>query len=249
MSGRRRTVYSPEDVTRYGHREFLDEVWDYRPGEHVTVLAPSGGGKTHLSYELLEVTARPDLQAIVFVQKPRDETVDKFTKKTGFRIVRQWPPPVNQRLRSKPPGWALWPKTTFDPDVDESRQFAIFKAAIADSYRRGDRILFADETYSLENELPNGGLTKWLRTVHTKGRSMRCGVWSASQRAAYINRWAYQAHHLFLGLDTDDDAQRRLSEIGAAVDKALVREVIAGLRLHEWLYIHRDSRTMCIVEP
>lgn len=247
---RRRSELSPDDVHRFGHREFLDEVFDYKPGEHVTILAPSGGGKTHVSYELLEVTARPDLQAIVFVMKPRDETVDKFTKRTGFRVVRQWPPPVRNRVfASKPPGWALWPKTSFDPDVDESRQFAIFKKAIQDSYRKGNRILFADETYSLENELPHGGLTKWLRTVHTKGRSMKCGIWSASQRAAYINRWAYQAHHLFLGHDPDDDAQKRLSEIGAAVDKALVREVVAELRQYEWLYIHRDSRTMCIVEP
>lgn len=246
---RGQTERTIDDVVRYGHREFLDEVFDYRAGEHVTVLAPSGGGKTHLSYELLEVTARPELQAVVFVQKPRDETVDRFTKKTGFRIVRQWPPPVRARLQSKPPGWALWPKHTFDPEVDDSRQFAVFRAAILDSYKRGDRILFADETYSLENELPNGGLTKALRTVHTKGRSMKCGIWSASQRAAYINRWAYQAHHLFLGGDTDDDAQRRLAEIGAAVDKALVREIVGQLRIYEWIYIHRDSRTMCIVEP
>jgi flagellar motor switch protein FliM len=78
---------------------------------------------------------------------------------------------------------------------------------------------------------------------------MRCGIWSASQRAAYINRWAYQAHHLFLGGDPDDDAQKRLSEIGAAVDKKLVRQVVAELRQFEWLYVHRDSRTMCIIEP
>jgi hypothetical protein len=246
----RGSKYSPADVTRFGHREFLDEVWDYNPGEHVTVLAPSGGGKTHLSYELLEVTSGPECQAIVFVMKPRDETVDKFTKRAKFRIVREWPPAIRKRLfASKPPGWVLWPKTSFDPDTDESRQYAIFRSAILNSYRRGDRILFADETYSLENELPHGGLTKELRTVHTKGRSMKCGIWSASQRAAYINRWAYQAHHLFLGHDPDDDAQRRLSEIGAAVDKALVREIVGSLKQYEWLYIHRDSRTMCIVEP
>lgn len=238
-----------EDIEHYGHREFLDEVWDYRAGEHVTILAPSGGGKTHILYELLEVTSRPELPAIVFVMKPRDETVDKFTKKTGFRIVREWPPPVRARLQSKPPGWVLWPKTTFDPDVDDSRQYAIFQRCIRQSYRRGDRILAADETYSLENELPHGGLTKDLRTIHTKGRSMKCGIWSASQRAAYINRWAYQAHHLFLGFDPGDEEQKRLSEIGAAVDKRLVRTVVGQLKQWQWLYIHRDSRTMCIIEP
>lgn len=236
-------------VQHYGRREFLEEVWAYKGGEHVTVLAPTGGGKTHLAYELLEVSASPRCQAIVFVMKPRDETVDKFTKRAGFKVVREWPPPVHMRMQSKPPGYALWPKTTFEPDVDESRQQVIFRRAILDSYKRGDRILFGDETYSLENELPRGGLTKEIRTVHTKGRSMKCGMWVASQRAAWISRWSYQAHHLFLGGDTDDDAQKRLSEIGAAVDKRLVRQIVADLRQYEFLYINRDDRTMCVVEP
>lgn len=245
----RRSEFTMADVTSYGRREFLDEVFEYEPGEHVTVLAPSGGGKTHLSYELLEVSARPECQAIVFVTKPRDETVDAFTKRAKFRIVREWPPPIRTRVQSKPAGWVLWPRTSFDPDVDDSRQYAIFKKAILGSYKRGDRILFADETYTLENELPHGGLTKELRTIHTKGRSMKCGIWSASQRAAYINRWAYQAHHLFLGFEPGYEEQGRLSEIGAAVDKALVREVVGKLKQYQWLYIHRDTRTMCIIEP
>lgn len=236
------------EVQRYGRREFLDEVWDYRPGQHVTVLAPSGGGKTQLLYELLEVTAEPELPAVIFVMKPRDETVDRFTKRAGFRITRQWPPPRLQRLYRKPPGYALWPKTTFDPDVDDAVQKIVFSKAIRWCYQRGSWIVVADETYSLENELPQGGIKRELRTVHTKGRSMKCGMWSASQRAAWIDRWAYQAHHLFIGNDTDEDAQKRLSEIGAAVDKRLVRQVVADLRVHEFLYINRDERTMCIID-
>ncbi|MFF8495185.1 hypothetical protein ACF06O_30655 [Streptomyces albidoflavus] len=236
-----------EHVTHYDRAEFLAEVWDYKAGQHVTVLAPTGGGKTQLGYQLLEVTARPELPAVVFVMKPRDATVEKFTRRAKFRIVREWPPPLRSRLQARPPGWVLWPKTTFDPDADDSRQQAVFRAAILESYRRGDRILFGDETYSLENELPRGGLQKEIRTVHTKGRSMACGMWVASQRAAWISRWAYQAHHLFLGGETDDDAVRRLSEIGAAVDKALVRRIVADLRQYEFLYINRDDRTMCII--
>jgi hypothetical protein len=236
------------DVVRYGRKEFVEEVFDYAPGQHVTILAPSGGGKTHLGYQLLKEAATPECPAVVLVMKPRDETVTRFSRAARFRTVRRWPPPLRSALQGKPPGWVLWPPTTFDPDTDDAVQKAVFSRAILSCYKRGDRILFADETYSLENELPQGGLTKPIRTVHTKGRSMGCGMWSASQRAAYINRWAYQAHHLFLGGETDEDAQKRFSEIGAAVDKALVRHVVANLRVHEFLYINRDERTMCIVE-
>jgi hypothetical protein len=163
-------------------------------------------------------------------------------------VTRQWPPLLRDRLREKRRGWVVWPKHTFDPDVDESRQKAVFRKAILDSYARGDRILFADEQYSLENELPHGGLVKEIRTVHTKGRSMECGILVASQRAAWISKWSYQAHHLFLGGDTDEDAQKRLAEIGAAVDKRLVKRIVADLERHEFLYINRDDRTMCVVE-
>jgi hypothetical protein len=237
------------EVTRYGREEFLAEVWDYRAGEHVTILAPSGGGKTHLGYQLLGETATVEVPAVVLVMKPRDETVVKFSRRNRFRTVRRWPPArVKTAFQGETRGWVVWPRHTFDPDTDDAVQKAIFNRVILSCYKRGDRIIFADETYSLENELPGGGLTKPIRTVHTKGRSMRCGMWSASQRAAYINKWAYQAHHLFLGHDPDDDAQQRLSEIGAAVDKRLVRHVVSNLRMHEFLYINRDQRTMCIVE-
>lgn len=236
------------EVVRYGREEFLTEVWDYHQGEHVTILAPSGGGKTHLGYQLLGVTARPDLPAVVLVMKPRDETVSKFVKKYGFRTVRRWPPPAITRRVSKPPGYALWPSATFDIDRDEAAQKVIFGACIRWCYRKGGWIVFGDETYSLENELPSGGLKKEIRTVHTKGRSMGCGLWVASQRPAYISMWSYQAHHLFLGNDTTEDAQKKLADIGANVDKRLVRDIVSRLENREFLYINRDERTMCIVE-
>lgn len=236
------------EVIRYGRREFLDEVWDYHVGEHVTILAPSGGGKTQLGYELLEVTAKPELPAVVLVMKPRDATVTRFVKRVHFKVVRSWPPPRLGRMLQKPPGYALWPAATFDIDRDEAAQKRIFGGCIRWCYRKGKWIVFGDETYSLENELPNGGLKKEIRTVHTKGRSMECGFWVASQRAAYISMWSYQAHHMFIGNDTTEAAQDKLSDLGANVDKKLVKYIVANLKQYEFLYINRDARTMCIID-
>lgn len=236
----------PVDILTIPREQFLEEYWDYKVGEHVTILAPSGGGKTHLGYQLLDTTATKTLQAIVMVMKPKDVTIDKFQRKVKFRLVRDWPAPPRERvLKEKPRGWVLWPAFSYDPDIDEPAHKAIFRRAILDSYRRGNRIIFADETFSLEEELD---LSTPLRTVWTKGRSAGCGLWAASQRPVYISKWAYQAHHLFIGNEPTEDARKRLSEIGAAVDKAMVRDIVGRLAVRQFLYINRDERTMCIVD-
>lgn len=233
-------------VTRFDRETFLTQVWDYHAGDHVTVLAPTTGGKTHLSFQLLGMSATPELPAVVMVMKPRDRATTLWSRRLDLLTVRDWPPPVTKRLfrENKPRGWVLWPTHVYDPAIDEPRHRAIFRRAILDSYKKGNRILFADETYSLEEELE---LSTELRTVWTKGAAMGCGMWAASQRPAYISKWAYQAHHLFLGGDPDEDTQRRLSEIGAAVDPGKVRWILPRLGKWEFLYINRDEKAMCIV--
>lgn len=233
------------DVMTFDRKTFLTEVWDYLPGDHVTVLAPTGGGKTQLAFELLGVTANKELPATVFVMKSRDKTISKFVVKYKFRIVRDWPPGFIKNKVYTPPGWALWPLETDNPDLDDARHEAIFRKAIRDNYKRGNRILFADETYSLENEL---GLSTDLRRVWTKGRSMGCGLWAASQRPVWISRWALQAQHLFLANDPDVAMQKRYGEIGGGIDPDAVRYTVSRLKRFEFVYINREERAMCIVQ-
>lgn len=244
MAGRRVDT-SEYGVVTFDRETFLHEVWDYRPGDHVTVLAPTGGGKTQISYQLLGATATPDLQATVFVMKPRDDTVEKFTRRFKFSTIRDWPPSPRLALIRKPPGYVLWPKESGNPEQDDARHRAIFQRAIRAQYRKGNKILFADETYSLENEMD---LTDDLNRVWTKGRSMKCGLWAASQRPVWISRWALQAQHLFLGNDPDVDMQRRYGEIGGGINPDLVRSLTAQLQRYQFCYINRDERQMCIVD-
>lgn len=233
------------NIVTFSRKDFLGEVWDYAPGDSVTCLAPTGGGKTQLAYELLGVTAHEDLQAVVFVMKPRDETVDKFTRKFKFKTVRDWPPARHRVFDKKPAGYVLWPKEHGDPDYDDARQAIIFRKALRDLYRKGNKIVFVDETYSLENEL---GLKKDLNRLWTKGRSMKSGLWAASQRPVWISRWALQAHHLFLGFDPDVDMQKRYGEIGGGIDPDIVRSVVSRLQRYQFVYISREERAMCIVD-
>lgn len=251
---RGRIDVSEYDVTTYGRDEFLHEVWDYEPGQHVTILGATRNGKTHLAFELLEQTASTDLQAVVIVMKPRDKLVSSWAKKHSdeYRVIRDWPPSRITTIAKKPTGWILWPKVSGDPDAEDVRHARIFMRAIRSSYDTGRRIVFADEVVSLEDEynFPQHGIPmrRQLTRVWSKGGSMECGLWSASQRPVNISRFAYQAQHLFLSNDPDEQTQKRYGEIGAGVNAQLVKELTSKLKMYQWLYIHRDDRTLCIVD-
>lgn len=254
---RRLVAKADTGIVTFDRATFFNEVWDYHAGDCVTILAPMGGGKTQIAFEALSVTASPELQATVFVMKPRDKTVEKFARANGYKTIRDWPPAtmnaIGRAFAKVPPGWILWPTETGDPDYDDARHKNIFQRALRMMYAAGgkkgkkhrDSIIFADETYSLEEEL---GLKTELRRLWTKGRSLGVGLWAGSQRPVWISRWALQAQHLFLGNDPDVEMQRRYGEIGGGIDPEMVRSLIAQLERWQFLYINREERTMCIVD-
>lgn len=233
-------------IKSFPRQYFLDHLWRYRDGEHVSFLAPTQCGKTHLANQLLAVTATQKRPAVTLVMKPRDITSKKFARASGYRRIRSWPPGPEMRFwRHPPPGYVLWPKHQYDPDIDDPEHYRIFRGAVLDCYKRGGRIVFADEVYSLVHEL---GLKRELITVWTKGASMDCGLWSATQRPRDVPLHMYsQAGHLFLGNDPDKSSRDRFGEIGG-VDPRLVSEAVAQLPRYWWLYIRREDRTMCVVQ-
>lgn len=238
-----------EDIPRpqYIDRDdFLDRYWDYQPGQHVTFLAPTQAGKTTFMAQLAHVTATPELPLILMVMKPRDKVVDRTIETLNLRKVISWPPPkvINPFDDTKYRGWALWPKHTFDPDVDDANMTKQFRAAILDSYKRGDRILMADETFGLVQELK---LEKPLNAVWTRGASMDCGLWAATQRPAFIPQNAYvQAEHVFMAFDPDLRSRERYAEIGG-VNPVMIEHVVSNLPKYHWLYIRRTGRVAAII--
>lgn len=239
-------------VKTFSRDVFLHDVWDYGLGEHVTILGATRNGKTHLAYQLLEKTATPDLQATVIVMKPRDETVERFSKRNDYRIIRDWPPSTLSRFAKKPSGYVLWPQVGKgeDPDAADDRHAKIFQRCLRSNYNRGNTITFADEVASLEDEYTTKdvNLSRDLRRIWSKGGSMHAGLWSATQRPVGISRLAYQAQHIFLSNDPDKDTLKRYGEIGAGIDADVIRALTLKLKMYQWVYIKRDERAICIVD-
>lgn len=237
---------SRPSVKLIDRRTFLERVWVYKAGQHVSFIGPTESGKTTLMQPLLARSASADLPAYMTVMKPRDKTVSDFLaahKETWRRTVTFPPPPV---VGKKPVGWVVWPHHTRDPVGDEARHRALFVKMHRDLYVRGDCIIADDEAVSLVREMK---MAPDLIRIWTKGRSNGCGIWAATQRPAMVPLEMYdQASHLFLAHDPDKRSQERFSEIGG-VDPDLVIDVVKALPRFHWLYIRRSDRSMCVVGP
>lgn len=238
-------------LTVFPRQEFTTRRFDYRRGNHLTIIGPPGSGKTVLGFGLLEVTASRAMPAVVLVKKPLDYEVDRWGKRLGYRKVPTWPPPPTWPWMDRdPPGWLVWPRTRFDPDLDRPHKHEVFRRALMHAYRGGGvfkrrpRIVVTDDAYGLSEILK---LREYLIENWTEARSMGCGQWAYFQRPSHVPLWAYQADHLFLFNEPDRRSRIRYGEIGG-IDADLVQETVMQLDRYQALYIRRAGRRVCIVD-
>lgn len=254
--------------------EFLDDYWDYEPGEHIAQAQPTGGGKTRWGYQLLRATMRlwPALTYVVTIPKRKDEVAARWNAALGLRETPVWPPVPS--LRRKPAGWALWPRHLTaapgqDPDVILARDRAHIekqlKACAIDLYQRGESVYVAADIYKQAVVL---NMNQLFSEILSDGRSMKCGCWgentkpSGTKEGAVTSFFWNQPTHYFFGKDTDKRNRDRFGEIGG-VDPAYVSEIVQGLQVHrigrnnisDLLYISKAGSdghggvAMCIIGP
>lgn len=230
----------------YSRRTFLTDIWEYEAGQHVSFLGPTGSGKTHLALALLARSVREDLPGYITVMKARDKTVGDFlASHDKWKRILTYPPGIINPA-NKPHGYVVWPHHTNDPEADEVRHEAIFHRMHRQLYVKGDNIIFDDEVVSLVREMD---MKRDLTRIWTKGRSIGCGLWGATQRPAMVPLEMYdQAQHLFLANIKDKRSRDRFGEI-SGVDPDLVLAVVSRLPKWHWLYIRQEEGVMCVVGP
>jgi hypothetical protein len=240
-------------MERFTRAEFLAERWAYRPGEHVSLICPTQNGKTTMIWDLLKATdtswcRRPP---VMLVAKPRDPVVGRGLAALEYEEISAWPP-RKKLFKDPPPGYGLWPKHLTDapPEVNDAHLAGKFRPAVNELFWGGNSVLVADEQYHLCAVL---GLQAEMTRHWTQGAGMGAGLWSATQKPSgtqqgTIPSFMYSSPtHTFLGRDPDERNRKRFGEIGGVSPK-LVENHVANLRRFEWLYIHRDGPTMCVVE-
>lgn len=244
--------------------EFLADYFDYRPGEHLSAIEPTGGGKTHLVYQCADVAMRqnPGLSFASLMPKSRSPSTEQWAARLRLRETPTWPPPSRMFWQAAPRGYVVWPRHRRDLGAAANREQVAghLRKALDGQYWAGNSITFADDLHVTAALM---GLNPELEQLWTAGREGGAGLWGANQKPSgtqgggSVSSFMYSAvTHLFLGKDTDDRNIRRFGEIGA-VDSREVESIVRSLQVREIngnpvsdkLYIDKRGPYLVVLTP
>lgn len=199
----------------------------WEQGEHVTMVGPTGWGKTTLAIEILQLR----YYLVTFAVKGKDKTMERMIQELDLERQREWMPQTANRI-------CLWPPINGAEANFRAEQRRVFLRAMNSIYRQGawctyfDEVVYLAETLRLEDE---------LKFFLNQGRSSGISVVAATQRPAFIPLAFYDmATHLFLWKFNDHRNANRVAELTGTAYATVKREVMS-LPKYEFIYINKDT--------
>lgn len=218
--------------------DFIHE-WRWRQGEHVTLIGPTGCGKTTFAESLIPIRR----WVVVLACKPRDPVLERWYREGDFRIARV--ADDLDRPRRRGDHVILWPRGR-SPEETEARQMTEFSEALRTIYEVGGWSVYLDELSYITGYL---GLDRELRRLWYQGRSLGISVIAAAQAPVHVPRSSLdQVSHLVLWRSPDRQRVRRLIEVAGVADPGEVEAGLRGLRGHEALVVNGRTGELVVTE-
>jgi hypothetical protein len=209
---------------------------DWRPGEHVTLIGPTGAGKTELTIRLIELR-----RWVLFLGTKRIDPTQDRLRRMRFRVIAdpaELNPEIDSRFILKPP----WPRRANASQVKELHA-RIFREGLNRAFHQTGWTVVVDEGRYVAHRL---GLSSELELFWMQGRSQSNTLVLGTQRPRYIPLEAYdQASHLFLWRDNDTANISRVAEM-AGINRRSVTDIVPRLRRHDVLYVQPFTGDMFI---
>jgi hypothetical protein len=204
--------------------EFLRR-FRWKQGEHLTIIAPTGGGKTTLEVALVD-----QRKYSVFFATKRDDPLyhdlirrHKFHRVENFREVMPWMDRV-----------LLWPKHQETIRATYRHQQRTFITALDKIVAQRAWSVWFDECKYMVQQL---GMGPEVTFANEQLRSTKGTVVNTAQRPVWIGKSALSnASHVFLWKTHDAADTKTLSDVGGIDAKAVAKESQL-LGRHEFIYI------------
>lgn len=204
----------------------------WRQGEHMTLVGPTGGGKTTLARLLLP---RRRYQ-VVFATKRRDPIITELKRDGEYEVVKEFI--GNTKIAEK---FILDPGAAGSLKNTKHRQRSVFQHALETAFHQTGWCVYVDEGRTICDTLKLGEECEML---WQQGRTLGVTLVMSVQRPVKIPLAAYdQATHLFFWRETDDANLKRIGGIGGVSNK-LIRDTVSVLEWHEVLYLNTRSGEM-----
>lgn len=235
----------PELIEVIPRRDFLLEFRrDYKPGQHVTILGPTGRGKSRLCYQMLSMVISPDMPVISLHGKikGRDPVVARAAKQLDLRVVPALPSAMRQRYdrQRKRNGYLILPleRPGKSAKAENDLLAESFGDAIHHNYTRVGEptITHINETHQTQVELK---LKEECERQLMRG-GPDAAQWNEGQRGRYLSYHTYGApEHIILFYDDDRSNRQRYADFGTA-DPDVVEAITANLKTDR----SKDGRTI-----
>lgn len=210
---------------------------EWKPGEHWTLLGPTGTGKTHAALTLASLSA----YTLVIVTKRQDPLMRELLGRGDYRLVRD----LREDVIWTESGEPLYPRLIFWPQAPEKAsarqrvaiQAAEIRKALDWADRTGGWTVLIDELMWAANNLK---LERELESLYFQARTQGVSVIGAAQRPRQVPLLALnQSTYLLIWQTSDSQDIERLRELSAGFPRHLIERSVMTLSRseHEALFV------------